>query len=391
MNLDIGIADADLIENVNERFPNSASMRISTYHKKQNDRTKLITSWDEVKNFHKVYISKVFTDTKVPTEILSMPNVIYGGTGFYYPEETPPLPPEIEHQMPDYHLYDDWVKEKLAEGKAKNKLLYYTDCSIGKLTTKCFMGCYFCVNRHYKKVEFFSPLNEFYDESKNFILLLDDQFLGYENWEELLDQLITTGKPFQFKQGLDIRLMTDQKAEKLALANYHEDYIFAFDSMKDCDLIRRKLQLWRQYTDARTKLYVFCGSKEDKRYTESFWIQDITDTFERIFILAEYNCIPYIMRHKDYLKSPYRKIYINLASWTAQVWTLKTLTYRQYCIRKGMGKLDKVYKGDSEKYLKDGHKKGSAWIEMERFGKKYPEIAARYFDKRFSDLCVKAV
>lgn len=32
---------------------------------------------------HKVYISKVFTDTPVPSEVLELPNVTYGGTGFF--------------------------------------------------------------------------------------------------------------------------------------------------------------------------------------------------------------------------------------------------------------------------------------------------------------------
>ena len=46
----------------------------------------------------------------MPEEVLNMKNVEYGGTGFYY-DKAPKLPDDIEHIFPDYHLYDDFVKE----------------------------------------------------------------------------------------------------------------------------------------------------------------------------------------------------------------------------------------------------------------------------------------
>ena len=47
--------------------------------------------------------------------LLCLPNVEYGGTGFFY-DKAPPLPMEIEHIMPDYHLYDDIVNALIAGG-----------------------------------------------------------------------------------------------------------------------------------------------------------------------------------------------------------------------------------------------------------------------------------
>ena len=67
------------------------------------------------------------------------------------------------------------------------------------------------------------------------------------------------GKPFQLRQGLDCRLLTKAKAQKLANANYHGDYIFAFDNIDDSELISRKLKLWRRHCDKRTMVYVLCG------------------------------------------------------------------------------------------------------------------------------------
>lgn len=72
----IGIIDADLIGKQDHNFPNLASMKISGYHKKLGDNVKLI-HFDDInpnslfsQTFDKVYISKVFTDTKVPEHLL---------------------------------------------------------------------------------------------------------------------------------------------------------------------------------------------------------------------------------------------------------------------------------------------------------------------------------
>lgn len=382
----IQIIDADLIEKVNERFPNTVSMRISGYWKDQGENTKLITRWEDIAPQYPVYISKVFTDTKVPDDIMQLPNAIYGGTGFYYPDPAPPLPAEMHHHFPDYHLYDEWVSDELKKGRKKKDLRYFTDASIGKMTEGCFMHCSYCVNRDSNEVNFNAHINEFYDKSRKFIILLDDQFFGYAGWESLFNELEETGKEFQFKQGLDIRLLTDRKAFKLASCNYHEDYIFAFDKITDKEIVRRKLTLWRNYTDKRTKLYVFCGYRESHIYDEEFWLKDICEMFERIFILAEYDCTAFVMRHLDHKLCPWKTIYTEAASFTAQQWALRTMSFRQYCIGRGMGKQYKNYKHDPERYLKDGNKKYSQWIQMEKFEKQFPDVAAKYFDIKYSNI-----
>lgn len=46
-------------------------------------------------------------------------------------------------------------------------------------------------------------------------------------------EVIVTKKPFQFRQGLDVRLLNDEKAELLARSRYHGDMIFAFDNWRE--------------------------------------------------------------------------------------------------------------------------------------------------------------
>lgn len=342
--MNIGIIDADVIGKKKHRFPNLACMKISAYHKEQGHNVKLLMSYDDIENYDKVFISKVFTDTPVPDGILNLSWVEHGGTGFYY-DKAKPLPYEIEHHMPDYHLYDDWVNEQLANGGKRLDFKYYLDYSIGFLTRGCFRQCAFCVNKNYKQVFKHSSLKEFYDPTRKKICLLDDNFLGCPKWKEMLLELQETGRQFQFKQGLDERLLTDEKCKILFNSKYDGDFIFAFDNIEDKKIIEKKAYLIRQYCKNKgqnIKFYVLCGFDREDKYDIDFWKQDIRDTFERIFILNKYNFKPYIMRFNKYNESPLYGSYVNIACWCNQPSLFNNLSYKQFCekddLRKSGGK-----------------------------------------------------
>lgn len=361
----IAIIDAELIGRSKHRFPNLACMKLSGYHKMRSHDVKLLLNYDNLGEFDKVYISKVFTDTYIDDEILKLDNVEYGGTGFFY-DKAEPLPYEIEHHMPDYHLYDEWVNDKLNNGIKRKDLEYYIDYSIGFTTRGCFRKCEFCVNKNYTKVSKHSPLSEFYDKNKKYICLLDDNILGYPQWREIFNELIATNKPFQYKQGMDERILTEEKCEVLSKVKYRGDFIFAFDNIEDKEIIKEKLKLWKKYVSKTTKLYVFCGFDRNNIWDHDFWLQDIVDTFERIKILMQFGCNPYIMRFNRYEESPYRGIYITLARWCNQPNFYKKKSFREFCIANGENSA-------SHRYM----------IEFENT---YPEIAEKYFDLKFENL-----
>ena len=112
----IAIIDADLIGRDKHRFPNLVCMKLSGYYKELGADVELKTDYEDLAAYDKVFISKVFTDTPIDEEILKLPNVEYGGTGFFY-DKAPKLPEEVEHHMPDYHLYDEWVNKQIESGK----------------------------------------------------------------------------------------------------------------------------------------------------------------------------------------------------------------------------------------------------------------------------------
>lgn len=339
----IAIIDADLIGRSKHRFPNLACMKISGYYKELGNDVELKMDYKGLSEYDKVFISKVFTDTIIDDSVLLLSNVEYGGTGFFY-DKAPKLSDEIEHYMPDYHLYDNWVEEQLKNGGKAKDYRYYTDYSIGFLTRGCFRQCSFCVNKNYKKVEKHSPLLEFLDESRKKICLLDDNFLGCSNWEEMLIELQGTGKKFQFKQGLDERILTDKKCEMLFQSKYDGDFIFAFDDIGDKEVIENKAKLIKKYNKTKgqnVKFYVLCGYDREDKYDLTFWKKDIVDTFDRVFILAKYNFKPYIMRYNKYKESPLYGTYVNIACWCNQPSLFSNLSYKQFCekddLRKSKG------------------------------------------------------
>ena len=378
----IGIIDADLIGRSKHRFPNLACMKISSYYKSQGHDVSLLTSYDDIENYEKVFISKVFTETSVPEGALNLSWVEYGGTGFFY-DKAPPLSPEIEHSMPDYHLYDDFIKQQIdnaiekyvdeddreaAYRKKRKEFEYYLDYSIGFTTRGCIRGCSFCVNKNYRQCLKHSPVSEFLDPERKYICLLDDNVLSCRDWKAIFEELNATGKRFQFKQGMDERLLTDEKCEVIFNSRWIGDYIFAFDNIKDVRIVRKKLELIRKHTDKIPKFYVFCGFNHDApdTYTPEFWLNDIEALFARIKILIQNRCLPYVMRYKDYEKSQYRGMYITIARWCNQPSYIKKKSFREFVFdTKGQGDSAKRYAAEFEEHL--------------------PITAGRYFDMKWSD------
>ena len=387
--MNIAIIDADLLGRKNHRFPNLVCMKLSSYFKSQGNNIVFKQDYEGLDQYDKVFISKVFMDSVIPFEsnnfeektesnianyykdnpILNLSNVEYGGTGFYY-DKSPRLPYDIEHTMPDYHLYDEWVEQQRAKGVKQKDLVWYTDFSIGFTSRGCIRKCAFCVNRNYNKCELHSPLEEFVDESRPYICLLDDNIFACPRWKEVFDALIATGKRFQFKQGCDERLMTDEKCDYLFnKVKYYEDVIFAFDNIKDKELIINRLQMIRRHTKKQVRFYVFTAfnHQNPSHYDEEFYHRDLCELFERIQILASYGCLPYIMRYKDYEISPYRGLYITVARWCNQISFFKKKSLREFA--------DLCQQGTKSKC--------SSVKALELVERDFPDIAEKYFDMKF--------
>lgn len=384
----IGIIDADLVGRKKHRFPNLVCEKISGYWKEQGEDVVLLLDYDHLDDYDQVFIAKVFTDTPIPDWLMKYvennnDRIHIGGTGFYF-DKAPNLPYEIEHHMPDYDLYNEWIQgecdkaEELAEEQEEfNKTVFmsqfkeYTDYSIGFMTRGCFRKCPFCVNQKYDHVFRHSLLEEFYDSNRKKICLLDDNVLGCNQWKEILNELIATQRAFKFKQGLDERLLTDEKCKMLFNANYDGDYTFAFDNISDYDLIHEKLHLIRKYTSVTClKFYVLVAFESTDHI-------DIENAFKRIALLMQYRCLPYIMRYQDKNNTPwknskYREMYITMARWGNQPRFFKKMTFREFCLA-------------NQARIKVKGNLCTAMRALNNFESNHPKIANKYFDLRFPD------
>lgn len=368
--MNIGIIDADLLNRKYNIFPNLALMKISSHYKALGHDVSLIHFNDIdpknlfCKKYDKVFISKVFTDTDVPDFMFDLPFVEYGGTGFFFDKATK-LPKKIEHSFPDYHLYDKWIKNEMRfHGREKKYFKYYTDFSIGFTTRGCFRHCAFCVNKNEERVYLHSPLSEFVDESRKKICLWDDNILGSPDWESVIRALQATGKPFLFKQGLDIRMLTEKKAEMLANSKYEGNFVFAFDNIADKEMIIKKLVLWNKYTKKKNPcavLFCFCCFDINDVYDMKFWLKDTVDLLERIRILMEHGARPYIMQFEKHKENPLNDLYSSIKSWCNSGSCFQKQSLRDFC-------------------------KSHKTIPMlKAFEKSNPTIAKKYFDLKYTD------
>lgn len=190
------------------------------------------------------------------------------------------LPDEIEHIYPDYSLYPEQTKDK----------------AFGFLTRGCPRGCNFCIVARkegqcsYKVAD----LNEFWNGQKH-IELLDPNILACPEWENLLNQLIGSRARVNFSQGLDIRLMTDKKAEMLSQIKLDAVH-FAWDRFEDKELIEPKFLSFREKSTIHPhhlQVYVLCGDREKKVRQEDLY---------RIYWLRDHGYAPYVMLYdKDNL------------------------------------------------------------------------------------------
>lgn len=378
----IGIVDADLLGRNKHRFPNLVCEKLSGYWKEKGADVTLLMDYDHFEDYDQVYVSKVFTDTPVPDWLAESENVHIGGTGFYF-DKAPDLPYEIEHHMPDYDLYNDWIQsevskaEQLAviEGRHFKKESFmvqfkeYTDYSIGFMTRGCFRKCPFCVNQKYDHVFPHSPLSEFFDPRRKKICLLDDNVFGCSQWKTIFHELNNTGRAFKFKQGMDERLLSDEKCKVLFQANYDGDYTFAFDNIEDYEKIHKKLHLIRKYTNVTCmKFYVLVAFKS----TDA---TDIENAFKRIELLMRYRCLPYLMRYQNkndtpWKRSEFREMYITMARWCNQPSFFKKMSFREYCEA-------------NQLRIKTENKLCTAMRALTDFESRYPEVAAKYFDMHF--------
>lgn len=271
----IGLIDVD-----GHNFQNIPLMKLSAWHKKQGDTVEWYAPIFG-KHYNKVYMSKVFSFTPDYPYYIDADEIIKGGSGYaitvvdgkeiYNKEIDNNLPEEIEHEYPDYDLY-----QQLCENKA-----------FGFLSRGCPRGCNFChveakEGRRACKV---ADLSEFWRGQKE-IVLCDPNLIACKEWRDLLGQLIESKAKVNINQGIDIRIMNAEKAEMIKQLRV-ETVHFAWDRYEDKDLILPKLKEFKEITG--------WGARKTSVFVLTNFDTTIEQDLERIYTLRDLNYDPYVM------------------------------------------------------------------------------------------------
>lgn len=271
----IGLIDVD-----GHNYPNLALMKLSAYHKAQGDSVE----WYQPMfsgHMDKVYMSKVFSFTPDYEYCIDADEIVKGGSGYcielngnrecYNKEKDVQLSYEIEHIMPDYSIYG------------------ITNTAYGYMSRGCPRQCDFCHVKDKEGIVSYkvADLSEFWN-GQRYIEILDPNTLACKDWKSILTQCAESGARINFNQGMDIRMMTEEKAEMLndiKLQKLH----FAWDRIEDKEFIQDKFKTFRKISKTRqadSVVYVLVGNHK----------QEILDAdMERIYWLRENGYAPYVM------------------------------------------------------------------------------------------------
>ena len=258
----IGFVDVD-----GHNFPNLALMKLATYHKQRGDEVE----WAfPLLPYDRVYMAKVFTFTQDDITAYQTDDIVRGGTGYDLQSK---LPADVENCYPDYSIYG------------------ITDTAYGYLTRGCPRGCRFCIvaEKEGKQSKKVANLENFWRGQK-YIKLLDPNLLACPDWKELMQELINSKAWVDFTQGLDIRLMTAEKADMIRQCKVKMLH-FAWDNPDD-ELTFEKLKEYRKafsLPDEKCKVYVLTNFNSTHE-------QDL----ERVYRLRDIGYDPFVMVYEKW-------------------------------------------------------------------------------------------
>ncbi len=292
-----------LLVHIDGKMPNLALMKISAYHKEKGDNV----GWAWA-NPDRVYISCIFSK--------NLPHA--KGVATFYPEseirlggpalECPNfLPGDIEHIMPDYSIYPD------------------LDASMGFSTRGCIRSCPFClVSKIEGEFTEHAPISEFHNPDFDKLLLFDNNFLASKKWKEKLDYIRDQDLKVNFNQGLDARLVDDEKAA--ALAETHScnsqfssrRYYFAWDLIENEGPIFNGLRKMIEVGVPPSQITVYMLTGFNTTHKQDYY---------RFSKLREIGIEPYVMIYNNRKDDSWIR---KFARWVNRPWFYKNFKFDEY-------------------------------------------------------------
>lgn len=277
-----------LLIDVDSKIPNLALMKISTYHKRLGDEVGF-----NISDPDKIYASIVFQKNKHAADGLHLmypdAEIDIGGTGY----DVLKALPHIDLLPPDYSLYPD------------------CDYSLGFTSRGCIRNCPFCfVPKKEGRFKVVQHPSEWYDPSKKKITFLDNNILADKNWFlTVADWCIEKKLKVEFNQGIDIRLLDREIAEKLTQLKPIRDFNFAYDDTAYKKAVFSGIALLKEVGfNVRSKALFYVYVSGDEMYD---------DAVRRCRELKAAGAVPFIMVDPAGKITPRVR---NLRRWGCRAW-----------------------------------------------------------------------
>lgn len=243
---------------IDGKMPNIALMKLASWHRNKGDDVIFIDL--STLNINKWYGSKIFM----------------GGSGYDLKAK---LPKEIEAQTPDYELFN-------------------TNYSIGFTSRGCIRDCDFCIVKEKEGNLFECDFSKDIKHSK--YIVLDNNFFASSLWKQKLQFFIDNYIKVSFTQGLDIRLIDEEKAKMLSKVKYYDKSFikrrvyFAFDDPSIESIFCENLKILLKYIKPyQIMVYILVG------YNTTFE-QDM----HRFKVLRKYGVDPFVMIYNNRKDKP---------------------------------------------------------------------------------------
>ena len=282
-----------LLIDYDSKIPNLALMKLSAYHKAKGDEVGFNVTDPDI-----VYVSVIFSKNKQQAMGLKYmfpeSEVIFGGSAINYDW----LPQEIEFMKPDYDLYP-------------------SEYSQGFTTRGCIRSCPFCiVPKKEGYLKRWQHPKEFHDSRFDTIMIMDNNWLADKEWFLKTTDWIVSEDLWVIEHGMDIRLLDDEIAQRLAEMKFKKPIKFAFDWMWVEPFVRRGIEILKRAginVRSNVMFYVLVGyntTPEEDKY--------------RCRLLKELGTNAFVM---PYVKNEWTK---KIARWANRKWLYWSIDIDEY-------------------------------------------------------------
>lgn len=258
---------------IDGKLPNLALMKLSHWYKSQGDQ---VTFTERIRKdlfepeYDFVMGSSIFKFSEKARQTFKkdFPNCFIGGTGTDLITTAEELIGVDEYENYDYSIYPNFKH------------------SIGFTQRGCRLKCKFCVvpTKEGKNRNLNSIYNIWRPETEKKVHLLDNDFFGQPQWQDVANEIIDGNFKICLNQGINVRLIDEESCEYLSRMQYYDDSFTkrvlytAWDNFKDGDIFFRGVDMLEKAGISPKRLMVYMLVGYDKNET---WDR-IFDRFNRM-------------------------------------------------------------------------------------------------------------